>query len=214
MKNICVIAFLLLASFSLYAQNDYWIDEETEQGFVLVGRWNKTDDFPGYSVRIYKDSDVFFLLLSLYDDTQIGGRRILRISGKDYASFEKNMFAVNEKFAKWTQTAKTDGVTNFEKTIPVDFGDELVYCNNSGNYLTELYAVFYVDSSGDCHLRLDDRENESSNHRPFIWIHSQEALNELCETIKFDNAMKNYDIMKAKLDARKKAAEDRDAKFD
>lgn len=216
MKYIYVIAFLLLASFSLYAQNDNDIDELSKQGLIFAGRWYKTDDFPGFSVRVHKDSDKFFVFFSLYNEEQLG-RKFLRVDGKDYALFEKNMAIVNEKFLKWTQTAKSDGVKNFTKTIPVDFGDNIVYCTSGGNWKTKLYAVFEVDEDGDCLLRLDDREIEDPDnyhHSPYLRIYSQERFGEFCEVMKFDNVMKNYEITKSKIDAKKKAAEDRNARFD
>ena len=194
---------------------DYEIDELSEQGLIFAGRWYKTDDFPGFSVRVHKDSDKFFVFFSLYNEEQLG-RKFLRVEGKDYASFEKNMAIVNEKFVKWAQTAKSDGVKNFTKTIPVDFGDNIVYCTSGGNWKTKLYAVFEVDEDGDCRLRLDDREIEDPNnyhHSPYLRIYSQKRFGEFCEVMKFDNVMKNYEIMKSKIDAKENAIKNRNAKF-
>ena len=192
------------------------IDQVSEQSeMLLVGRL-------GYiSVRIGKPNDKeFFLLMSLHDDIEwpLDGRYLV-VWGDDYASFEKNMAIVNEKFAKWTQTAKTDGEKNFRKTI-VDFGDKIgrmSLFNMRGT--TKLYAVFEVDENGECLLKfgsqeIDDSQYAYSNYAPYYTFYSPEDFRKFYEIIKYDNAMKNYKIMKSKLDAKKKAIEDRDAKFD
>ena len=187
------------------------IDDLSESSnMFLVGRFGKR------SVRI---SDGGYLFISLYDDFEYMSGTYLRIDGKDYASFEKNMAIVNEKFAKWTQTAINDGVRNFRKTI-VDFGDRIVYLAwFKPQEYTKLYAVFEVDEKGECLLKLgskeiDDSKYAYSNYAPYYTFYSPEDFGKLYEIIKYDNAMKNYEIMKSKIDAKKKAIEDRDAKFD
>lgn len=192
------------------------IDQISERyEMVLVGRWKY------YSARIYVDNDdEFYLSISLHDDIKwpLDGKYLM-VLGKDYASFEKNMAIVNEKFAKWTQTAKTDGVKNFRKTI-VDFGDRIGHMSmfefRGG---TKLYAVFEVDENGSCLLKLgsqeiDDSRYAYSNYEPYYTFNSPEKFRKFYEIIKYDNAMKNYGILKSKINAKKKAIEDRDAKFD
>ncbi|MBR6083386.1 MAG: hypothetical protein IKP62_10775 [Salinivirgaceae bacterium] len=194
---------------------NYEIDQISESGMIFVGRC-------GYiSARIHKNNDKeLLLLMSLHDDIKwpLDGKYLV-VSGEDYASFEKNMAIVNEKYAKWTQTAKTDGVKNFRKTI-VDFGDKIgrmSLFNMRGT--TKLYAVFEVDENGKCLLKfgsqeIDDSEYAYSNYAPYYTFYSPENFREFYEIIKYDNAMKNYKIMKSKLDAKKKSIEDRNAKFD
>ena len=194
---------------------NYEIDQISESGMIFVGRC-------GYiSARIHKNNDKeLLLLMSLHDDIKwpLDGKYLV-VSGEDYASFEKNMAIVNEKYAKWTQTAKTDGVKNFRKTI-VDFGDRIgrmSLFNMRG--MTKLYAVFEVDEKGECLLKLgsqeiDDSKYAYSNYEPYYIFYSPEDFREFYEIIKYDNAMKNYKIIKAKVDAKKKNIEDRNAKFD
>lgn len=192
------------------------IDQISEQAeMVLVGRLGTI------SARIGKAKDGnFYLYMSLHDDIKwpLDGKYLV-VRGVEYASFEKNMAIVNEKYAKWTQTAKTDGVKNFRKTI-VDFGDRIARMSMFDvRGKTKLYAVFEVDEYGRCLLKLgsqeiDDSEYAYSNYAPYYTFYSPEDFREFYEIIKYDNAMKNYGIMKSKIDAKKKAIEDRDAKFD
>jgi hypothetical protein len=194
---------------------NYEIDQISEHyEMKLVGRL-------GYiSVRIGKADDKFLLFTSLHDDIEwpLDGRYLV-ISGEDYASFEKNMAIVNEKYAKWTQTAKTEGVKNFRKTI-VDFGDRIGRMSLfKMRGTTKLYAVFEVDEMGKCLLKfgsqeIDDSQYAYSNYAPYYTFYSPEDFRKFYEITKYDNAMKNYEKIKAKVDAKKKSIEDRDAKFD
>ena len=196
------------------ASFSYALDQLSENGVILVGRWYNR------SVRIQKDSDSFLLIISLHDDIEwpLDGKYLI-ILGEDYVSFEKNMAIVNEKYTKWTQTAKKDGEINFRKTI-VDFGDRIGRMSLFQMIgTTKLYAVFEVDKNGNCLLKLgsqeiDDSEYAYSNYEPYYTFNSPEDFRRFYEIIKYDNAMKNYEIMKAKVDAKKKARDARDAKFD
>ena len=209
------VADVVIKSSEPLAQN-YALDQVSEQSeMLLVGRWEY------FSARIYKANDKeFFLSMSLHDDIKwpLDGKYLM-VMGEDYASFEKNMAIVNEKFAKWTQTAKIEGVKDFRKTI-VYFGDRIGRMSLFEiRGMTKLYAVFEVDGNGKCLLKLgsqeiDDSQYSYSNYAPYYTFYSPEDFRKFYEIIKYDNAMKNYNIMKSKIDAKKKAIENRDAKFD
>lgn len=227
-KILSILAILLFSSFYLSAQNALEVDGLSEHGFILVGRFGTSSDLS------YKDRSVRVLQLKSRNDLCIGylddmggniNLKYLRIEGPDWAAFEEKMAVINEKFTKWTQTAKANGEKGFKKTIPVDFENKVgkFYLGFSdGYYDTELYAVFEVDSNGDCSLRLDDRENYDSRsssfkdqmHTPFFVFRSPEAFTVLYELIKQENALATFASMQAKIDAKKKAEEDHNAMYD
>lgn len=227
-KIVLVLASILMANICLFAQQSLEPDELSSHGLVLVGRFGASDDltFKDRSVRVLELKERQDLAIGYTND--MGGNinlKYLRIEGPDWAAFEEKMAIVNEKFAKWTQTAKTDGVTNFKKTIPVDFENIVGKWSigfTDGYWETKLYAVFEVDSAGGCTLRLDDWEEydsrsssyESQMHSPFFVFESPESFNVLYELIKVENVKKNYDQIKAKINAKLQAENDRDAKFD
>lgn len=227
-RVLLILAFAVAASMSLFAQEDLELDALSENKWFLVGRFGESDDltYKNRSVRVLELESRLDLAISYIEDTDGNiNLKYIRIEGPDWAAFEEKMAFINEKFAKWTETAKAEGVTNFKKTIPVDFGEMpgKWSAGFSSRYVTtKLFARFEVDAEGNCTLRIDDWEEYDSSdssyssqmHEPFFVFRSPESFAVLYNLIKVENLNRNYEAMKAKLNAKNQAANDLDAKFD
>lgn len=215
-------------SISLPAQDMDALDDLSECGIIRIGSFGTGEDSDTTTLKVRvlrRGEDSLDVLIGMgYEighDNSID-MRYLRVEAKDYLSFKENISVVNEKYSKWTETAKSEGIKNFKKKIPVDFGEEVGYWafvlySQSFRYeSTECYAIFEVDDEGNCTLRIDNVEEyknkETNYHRPFFVFYSPEAFNALYNII--SNVHKRYLQVKPLIDAHEKSIAERDSKFD
>ncbi len=215
-------------SISLPAQDRDVLDDLSECGLIRIGSFGTGEDSDTTTLKVRvlrRGEDSLDVLIGMgyeFGHDKSIDMRYLRVEAKDYLSFKKNMSVVNEKYSKWTDTAKSEGIKNFKKKIPVDFGDEVgywafvLYYQDFRYESTKCYAIFEVDDEGNCTLRIDNVEEYETNgtnyHRPFFVFYSPEAFDALYNII--SNVRDRYLQVKHLIDAHEKSIAERDAKFD
>ena len=208
-KFITTILLLILAVPSFCQETEE--DGLTKAGLVFI------DSFYGdnYSIRaMQKDStDTYHIFLGLSHDRDGNiNIRYLHIFPEDYAQFYSCFCQVRDKFTEWTRTATANGIKDFKKQIPVDFGETVYrvkFFGSGGNYSTDFVATFSVDSEGQSFLMLGTREKEDY----FYAYGSPERFSALVDLVGLDNIRKKYDAYLQRKAQREKAETDRNSLF-
>ena len=207
MKKIIATSLLLLMAVPSFCQ-DIEVDGLTQAGLVFI------DSFYGneYSIRAMEEdgTDTFHVLLGLSNDRNGNiNLRYFHVFPKDYSQFYSCLCQVRDKFTEWAKTASENGVKNFNKQIPVDFGNTVYKYSSLGpgkNYSIDFVTTFSVDEEGQSSLRLGAKGDE---YDCYIY-ESPEEFSALVDKVGLDNIREKYEVYLQW----KKAEADRDSLFE
>ncbi len=181
MKKLLLLLFVLLSSFSLYAQKkvaSYTLYEKENSVEAFI---NKNDELIVY-IEItgeYKSDKVF-----------------IRVAGeKNILEFISAWETVKEKFKEWSDVAKKNNVTNYNKDYPISFPRCQIWWSGTkwrstytGNYIKPKFMVLTDGSSATvCGGTAKDYDNEYISQKWYQIFKSPDEIQTLINALNIDS---------------------------
>ncbi len=148
MKRFLLLFALLFAATSIRAQ-----EVEYDQFFSLV-----TMEYYALEAELADDGSISTLFIEVEGENH--DEVFIKLKGSQLNAFHSAMRVIRDKFLEWKGVAEENGVTDYARTIQVDFPEVegWWYCENDwkDSYAYEPDVTFIVDDEGDCYVMIDD----------------------------------------------------------
>jgi len=155
MKKVLFI-LIAMASFSLKGQAQLY----------LIDKFTLADSDSEYG--IYMDIDVKEGEKILYDLQAYSPEQMARaeLSANEVKSFISSLEKTIDVYEKWSKIARNNNYKLLSKRFPTTFADQNIYFTQENKWYIEkgvdMWAMFFVDAEGDCHLILESDYMTSS----------------------------------------------------
>ncbi len=157
MKKTLLLAVVLLFTFQLKAQektNEYSMSYFDGKNYNIGATEVKNGEFSYY-----------IDCASWEDDTDIVG---INFKSTKIQEFQNKMNEIKDKYVEWTNTAKQNGVTNFDKNFDIKLPSVNCFFMY-GDYHFDFYrtpnAYFKVTTDGECYAIISIRDLQASDNQ-------------------------------------------------
>ena len=157
MKKTLLLAVVLLFAFQLKAQekvSEYSMNYFNDKNYNI-----EASDVKGEEFRYYIDC------ASWEDDTDVVG---ISFESTKIQEFQNKMNEIKDKYVEWTNTAKQNGVTNFDKNFDIKLPSVNCFFMY-GDYHFDFYrtpnAYFKVTTDGECYAIISIRDLQASDNQ-------------------------------------------------
>ena len=233
MKRLFTLALALMVLSAAYAQNDInqqvlssraEIDEVSREGKILIGVFKNRDHIGSYdktNVRVEKDKDSDSLLLLIGTKNIWNYKDFLRrndyyiIRPDSQTGFVEAMNLIQEKYSDWSEVAKQNQISEFQKDFPID-NSFIVYEYDSYTMKfkpAHTWAWLVVDKSGNASVAIEITMNNHPSYYFDFEFTTIAAFNHFVEIIQPDYVQAVYDETVRKIEALNKAEQQRDELF-